>query len=40
MKQLDALDEQLKAGRLGRRDGWDDNDVLGDDWDPTEIRIV
>lgn len=37
MNILDGLDEQLKAGHLGRRDGWEDSDVTGDRWDPTEF---
>jgi len=37
MKILDGLDRSYKAGRLGRRDGWADEDVTGTDWDPTEV---
>jgi diketogulonate reductase-like aldo/keto reductase len=37
MKILDGLDIGYKAGRLGRRDGWADEDVTGPDWDPTEV---
>lgn len=37
MKILDGLDRGYKAGRLGRRDGWADDDVTGADWDPTEV---
>jgi len=37
MKILDGLDSGYKAGRLGRRDGWDDEDVAGPEWDPTDI---
>ena len=36
MKLLDDLDVGYKAGKLGRRDGWDDIDVLGPNWDPTD----
>ena len=36
MKILDGLDIGYKAGKLGRRDGWDDSDVASDDWDPTD----
>jgi diketogulonate reductase-like aldo/keto reductase len=36
MQILDALDVSYKAGKLGRRDGWDDADVVGPDWDPTD----
>ena len=35
MNILDSLDEGFKAGKLGRRDGWLDEDVTGPDWDPT-----
>jgi diketogulonate reductase-like aldo/keto reductase len=35
MRILDGLDEGLQAGKLGRRDGWGDDDVTGPDWDPT-----
>lgn len=34
---LDGLDEQFKAGKLGRRDGWSDEDVTGPEWDPTDF---
>mmetsp|Transcript_16721 Transcript_16721/g.24401 ORF Transcript_16721/g.24401 Transcript_16721/m.24401 type:complete len:93 (+) Transcript_16721:1-279(+) len=34
---LDALDIDWKAGKLGRRDGWGDDDVVGPDWDPTSF---
>ena len=37
MNILDGLDINYKAGRLGRRDGWADEDVTGPDWDPTEV---
>ena len=37
MKILDGLDRGYKAGRLGRRDGWSDEDVTDVDWDPTEV---
>eukprot|EP00980_Cylindrotheca_fusiformis_P003240 scaffold735_cov116-Cylindrotheca_fusiformis.AAC.10 len=36
METLDGLDVSYKAGRLGRRDGWNDSDVTGPDWDPTD----
>ena len=36
MKALDNLNVSLKAGTLGRRDGWEDSDVSGVDWDPTD----
>ena len=34
---LDQLDIKYKSGKLGRRDGWDEADVTGPDWDPTEL---
>jgi len=37
MRILDGLDIGYKAGKLGRRDGWDDGDVAGPEWDPTEV---
>mmetsp|Transcript_11521 Transcript_11521/g.24557 ORF Transcript_11521/g.24557 Transcript_11521/m.24557 type:complete len:510 (+) Transcript_11521:2-1531(+) len=37
MKVLDGLDVGYKAGKLGRRDGWSDDDVVGPEWDPTEF---
>lgn len=37
MTMLDGLNVSLKAGTLGRRDGWNDSDVQGADWDPTNI---
>ena len=37
MKMLDGLDVSWKAGSLGRRDGWEDSDVAGPDWDPTDF---
>jgi hypothetical protein len=37
MTSLDLLDEGFKAGKLGRRDGWGDKDVTGDDWEPTNF---
>jgi 2,5-diketo-D-gluconate reductase A len=36
MKILEDLDVSYKAGKLGRRDGWEDADVVGPDWDPTD----
>ena len=36
MKLLDSLDVNYKSGKLGRRDGWNDEDVTSIDWDPTE----
>eukprot|EP00804_Cyclotella_cryptica_P006431 CCRYP_018066-RB/>CCRYP_018066-RB protein AED:0.20 eAED:0.20 QI:823/1/1/1/0.5/0.33/3/1582/202 len=36
MRLLDSLDTNYKSGKLGRRDGWNDEDVTGVDWDPTE----
>lgn len=37
MKLLDGLNVSLKAGTLGRRDGWEDSNVSGDEWDPTDV---
>ena len=37
MMTLDRLDVSWPAGRLGRRDGWEDADVTGLDWDPTNF---
>ena len=39
MQILDGLNIDLKAGKLGRRDGWSDDDVMGLDWDPTLYSI-
>jgi len=36
MTIIDSLNVDWKAGKLGRRDGWSDDDVIGVDWDPTE----
>lgn len=38
MKLLDSLDVNYKAGKLGRRDGWIDEDVTNINWDPTEAN--
>jgi diketogulonate reductase-like aldo/keto reductase len=37
MDILDGLDEQLPAGRLGIRDGWDESQITDPAWDPTFI---
>jgi len=37
MEILDALNIDYKAGKLGRRDGWADDDVVSPDWDPTDF---
>ncbi len=37
MELLDNLDIVYKAGKLGRRDGWEDSDVTDLDWDPTDF---
>ena len=34
---IDSLNIDFKAGKLGRRYGWDDTDVKGVDWDPTDF---
>lgn len=36
MEIIDGLDVSYKAGKLGRRDGWEDSDVTGPSWDPTD----
>ncbi|KAL7509816.1 hypothetical protein ACHAXN_006767 [Cyclotella atomus] len=36
MDLLRSLDVDYKAGKLGRRDGWKDEDVTSDSWDPTD----
>jgi diketogulonate reductase-like aldo/keto reductase len=33
---IEGLNTDWKAGRLGRRDGWGDDDVIGVEWDPTD----
>ena len=35
MELLDGLNTDYKAGKLGRRDGWKDDDVKDSDWEPT-----
>lgn len=37
MSTIEGLNIDYKAGKLGRRDGWTDEDVTGLDWDPTSI---
>ena len=37
MTALNKLNINYKAGKLGRRDGWNDSDVTGVDWDPTNF---
>ena len=37
MNIIDSLNVDLKCGKLGRRDGWRDEDVIGDDWEPTNF---
>jgi len=37
LQKLDSLNVNLKAGTLGRRDGWNDSDVTGPAWDPTNF---
>jgi diketogulonate reductase-like aldo/keto reductase len=37
MKILDGLNVNYPAGKLGRKDGWQDSDVTGPGWDPTDI---
>lgn len=40
MDLLDGLNVNYPAGKLGRKDGWQDSDVIGPDWDPTNILVV
>lgn len=35
MSIIDALNVDWKAGQLGRRDGWSDEDVTDMNWEPT-----
>jgi hypothetical protein len=37
MAVLNGLDEQLPAGRLGIIDGWNVDEIVNDQWDPTLI---
>ncbi|CAB9526618.1 diketo-D-gluconic acid reductase [Seminavis robusta] len=37
MQILEGLDVSLKCGKLGRRDGWTDEDVTSPDWEPTDF---
>lgn len=37
MSIIDTLNVDLKSGKLGRRDGWTDEDVTGEDWEPTNF---
>jgi len=37
MQKLDSLNLDFKAGALKRRDGWNDSDVTGTKWDPTNF---
>jgi hypothetical protein len=37
MSLIDSLNINYKAGKLGRRDGWSDNDVASIEWDPTDF---
>ena len=37
MRILDALDVGYRAGRLGTKDGWEEKDVTGPEWDPTDF---
>jgi diketogulonate reductase-like aldo/keto reductase len=39
MTILDGLNVNYPAGKLGRKDGWDDSDVTGPEWDPTDILV-
>jgi len=37
MDVLNGLDEGLKVGRLGVKDGWEEEDILDENWDPTDF---
>lgn len=37
MNIIDSLNVDIKCGKLGRRDGWTDEDVTGEDWEPTNF---
>lgn len=37
MSIIDSLNINYKAGKLGRRDGWGDDDVESIEWDPTNF---
>lgn len=37
MSLIDSLNINYKAGKLGRRDGWSDDDVANIEWDPTDF---
>ena len=39
MRLLDSLNVSYPAGKLGRRDGWSDEDVTGVEWDPTTSMV-
>jgi len=35
MNLLDNLNVDYKSGKLGRKDGWKEEDVKGSDWEPS-----
>ena len=39
MAILDGLDEQISAGQLGVKDGWEESDILSNKWDPTTAMV-
>lgn len=39
MTILNNLDEQIPAGRLGVKDGWDEKDIVDNQWDPTTAVV-
>ena len=36
---LNGLDEQIPAGQLGVKDGWEEKDVVDNRWDPTTVIV-
>ncbi len=40
MNILNGLDEGLKIGRLGVVDGWNKEDIVDANWDPTDLAFV
>jgi hypothetical protein len=35
LAEIDAMEENLASGSLGRTDGWSAADITGMSWDPT-----
>ncbi len=40
MTILNGLDEGLKVGRLGVKDGWNEEDIVDRNWDPTDLSVI